>query len=510
MKTHLPCPDCGSKDALSYGHSGTKCFSCNKFTPYNEVKMDEGKYSEHHAVLRGLDLETVKVYDIRTRIRQDKSIVGYVLPYFKGLGRKVRLADRKHFPSEGDMARAGLFGRDLFTPAQAKCITITEGEFDAASVYQMLAGRYPAVSVRSSSSAEADCKAEFDFLNSYDKIYLSFDNDEPGQKAAAKVALLFDINKVYHVKLGKHKDANDYLVAGDAKEYVSAWWNAKRYQPKGIISSYVDIDSALDGEDAEAVATYPFPTLQGMTYGIRLQEMLLFKAQEKVGKTEFMRSMEHHLLKTTDHNMGIIHLEEKEKRTIRGLVGYELGVPCHLPDSMVSNDQVKQVYRDITKRDDRVHIYTHFGSDDPDSILDMVRYLAAINSCKFIFLDHITFLATAQESDDERKKLDYISTKLATMTRDHDFCLFLVSHVNQQGDTRGSKNISKVADLIVHLTREIKHEDPILRNQVKLCVDGNRFAGSSGPAGVLQFDPNSYRLTELKEEPKDEGFMKGF
>lgn len=471
----------------------------------------ETKFTEHYATVRGISFETVKVYDIRTRVRPNNTVIGYVLPYYGDDGRKVRLADKKSFPSEGNMARPGLFGRDKFTPGQAKCITITEGEFDAPSVYDMLNGRYPAVSVRSSGQAEADCKAEYDFLNSFDKIYLCFDNDDPGQKAAAKVAQLFDINKIYHVKLGRHKDANDYLQAGDAKEFVSAWWNAKRYQPKGIISSWLEIDEVLDRKQAEAVATYPWPTLQQMTYGIRLQELNLFKAQEKVGKTECMRALEHHLLKTTDYNMAIIHLEEKEDRTVRGLVGYELGHPCHLPDCMVSNDQQKKTYRDLTKRDDRVNIYTHFGSDDPDSILDMVRYMAAINNCKFVFLDHITWLATSQESDDERRKLDYISTKLATMTREQDFTLFLVSHVNEQGHTRGSKNISKTADLIVHLQRDIKNEDEAIRNQIKVTIDGNRFSGSSGPAGVLAFDRSTYRLSEPEVGIEvDNKFMKGF
>lgn len=506
-KIHQPCPDCGSRDALAIYDDHTYCYSCCVRTLLKEITIQ--KYKEHYASLRGLSYETVKFYDIRTRVQPDSTVLSYAYPYHNATGFKVRLADIKKFVSEGDMTKPGLFGRDKFTNGQAKCVTVTEGENDAASVYELLNARYPAVSVRSSSSAEADCKAEFDFLNSFDKIYLALDSDEPGQKAAAKVANLFDVNKVYHVKFSRHKDANEYLTAGDGKELVQAWWNAKRYQPKGIISSYVDIDAALDGKDAEAIATYPFPTLQDMTYGIRLQELNLIKAQEKVGKTEFMRAMEHHVLKTTDYNIGIIHLEEKEKRTIRGLVGYELAQPCHLPDSMVAEDQVKKVYRELTKRDDRICIYTHFGSDDPDSILSMVRYMATINGCKVIFLDHITMLVTSQEVDDDRKKLDYISTKLATMTRDHDFCLFLVSHVNEQGSTRGSKNISKVADLIVHLTRDIKNEDMTIRNQMKVMVDGNRYSGTSGPAGTLQFDPTTYQLKEIVPEVKD-AFLKGF
>ena len=36
IKTHLPCDDCGSTDALSLNADGsTKCFACDTFTPSN-------------------------------------------------------------------------------------------------------------------------------------------------------------------------------------------------------------------------------------------------------------------------------------------------------------------------------------------------------------------------------------------------------------------------------------------------------------------------------------------
>ncbi len=32
LKTHQPCPDCGSSDALTYYDWGSRCFSCGKAT----------------------------------------------------------------------------------------------------------------------------------------------------------------------------------------------------------------------------------------------------------------------------------------------------------------------------------------------------------------------------------------------------------------------------------------------------------------------------------------------
>lgn len=419
------------------------------------------------------------------------------LTFQHGSMTKLCRMDKKAFHSEGDSSAKKLFGQDRFQGGSALAVTITEGELDAMSVYQMLGSKYPVVSVWGAASARADCERARDYLNSFEKIYLCFDNDEPGEKAAKEVAQLFDVNKVWHVKLDKHKDANDFLKAGEAKAFVSAWFNAKKFMPKGIISGQAKVAEILATRENKAIASYPFPSLEAMSYGIRSGELVLFTALEKVGKTEVLRAIEYNLLKTTEDNLGIIHLEEREKRSVQGLVGYELGAPVHLPDSGFSvSDQIAAFSR-LEGRDGRTFFYPHFGSEDPNVILDIIRYLVAVCRCRYIFLDHITMLVTGRETqEDERRDLDKISTKLAEMTRELDFTLFMISHVNDNGQTRGSRNIAKVADLIIHLDRDIEAALPEERNKTRLTCRGNRYAGITGPAGTLVFDPKTFKLTE--------------
>jgi replicative DNA helicase len=793
---------------------------------YRRSNLPDIPYTSQVLSWRGLTASSFSAYGVHFKVDSFGKPHSVVFPYVSSTGEaatKERKYDSKEFWSTGAMHESSLFGMDKFSAGSAKAITVTEGELDAISVYQMLGSKYPSVSVRGASSARRDCERARDYLNSFDRIYICFDNDEPGQKAVKEVSQLFDVNKVVHVQLTKYKDANEYLQQGAEKEWVSVWWNSKPYMPKGIINDYSAIEEILLTESEQAVAHFPFPTLDAMTYGIRLGEVLLFTAQEKVGKqislatllptptgwtavknlkvgdklfaadgsvtevtfitephtrpyfdvvmsdgtkieasdnhrwtvrdlqnrvdvkttqemfdteggiiakgskakfvvpqhpgvelpeadleidpfllgvwladgnswsdnvclsksklercsgyelvkcrpltgdrydvrleglhhsvlkglglyrnkhipsiyirssyeqreqlfkgllfdgwsangkngkqenefyssnkklfdqtvelarslgyivscrsrqgrykkdgiwvncktaysfryrtskwkaireikpignmegrcltvdhpshlfaagegwtlthnTEVMRAMQYHLLKTTDDNIGIIHLEEEEKRSVQGLVGYELGVAAHLPDSGLSVEDQLKAYKSLTKKDGRVHFYSHFGSDDPNTILDIIRYLATACSCKYIFLDHITMLVTGFEGDDERKKLDYLSTKLAMLTRELDFTLFLVSHVNDDGKTRGSRNIAKVADLIVSLNRDVEAATIEERNRTYLTVKGSRYAGLSGPAGVLVFDQKSFTLKEMtfdehtNTEPFDPGF----
>lgn len=550
MKYHLPCSDCLSSDALAVYEDHTFCFSCRRrrklfidpldkevdvdyitlskdtssFLPEatiprevslldyklknnsklstvtKDTLLKEISYEREYTKMNPIKVDTPKVYRGLLKSSLDFYKVEFYsdrVVYPSPKGSKVRFLNEKKFYTEGDLKESPLFGKDLI---QGRWITITEGENDTIAVFQMQGSKYPVVSVRSSSTAKLDCQTEFNYLNSFERIYLCFDSDKPGQEAVSKVASLFNPNKVYHVKLHNHKDAHEYLEADHQELFIKEWWNARPYLPSGIIGDYKSIEEILDKESNTSIATYPFPKVQEMTYGIRSKELNLFTAQEKVGKTEIMRALEYHLLTTTDYPIGIIHLEEEEKRTIQGLVTYSLKTPVHLPDSVVSNKEILDAYRKITKRDSRCFLYKHFGSDDPQVILDTIRYLVVVCGCKFIFLDHITMLVTGFTNEDERKTLDHLSTHLAMMTRELDFTLFLVSHVNDDGKTRGSRNIAKVADLIVSLYRDIESEFAEERNKTFLTIKGNRFAGVSGPSSVLLFDPKTFTYSELMDD----------
>ncbi len=525
LKIHQPCEECGSSDALSIYSDHTYCFSCGthvqtdiselpqrqrvgetirnirreNIIPRTQLKepfMDEG-FTYQYVPWRGVDKSTFETYGVLTKVGNSGEPLELGFPYANGR-TKVRSRTEKSFRTIGEASKPNgyCFGVDRFGGGSAQAVTIVEGELDALSAFQLLGSKYPVVSVGSASSARTDCTRDFEWLNSFDKIYLCFDNDKPGQDAVQQVASLFDFNKIYHVKLDKYKDANEYLEKKETKAFVSTWWNAKRFLPEGVISSLSEFDNIIDGDTKKESVSYPFETLQSMTYGIRTGEVVLVKAPEKIGKTEFLRAIEYHLLKTTDANIGVIHLEEGKSRLLKGLAGYELSSPVHLPDSSASKEEIKKALREVTKRDDRLHVYTHFDTDDPDVIVNTIRFMAGPCNCKYIFFDHLSQVVSGAIDVDERRELDYISTKLCNMVEDLDFCLFVISHVNDDGKTRGSRYIAKVADLVLSLHRDPMAENPVERNTTRLMVEGNRFASQTGPAGQLVFNPETFKIIE--------------
>lgn len=490
VEKHIPCPHCSSSDAYcKYDDGHGYCFSCHT---YDGGKIDLDQYTYEYIPLRGLSKDTLRFYDIKTRIDKNGEPVALEFPYSNG-AVKTRLLAEKDFRTRGEIGKAGLFGKDKFSAGSSKFITITEGELDAASLHQVLG--YPVVSVQSSSSARRDCVVDRPYLDAFERVYIAFDGDAVGRDAAKAVADLFDYNKVYHVRLTKYKDANDFLQNGEAEELKRIWWNSKRFMPVDIISELAEFKEILQAPPKKGFP-YPFPTLTEMTYGIRTGETVLITAQEKVGKTELMHAIEYKILTETDDNVGAIFLEEPKQRHLHALAGLHLKRPVHLPDSGASSSEIYEALQDVVRRDNRLHVYPHFGSDDPGVLLDTVRFLVTACECRYILFDHLSFCVSGLQGDDVRRAIDYIVTRLEMMVKELDFSLIMVSHVNDMGQTRDSRFPTKVADITINASRNLVHEDPIERNTMHLSVLYNRFCGSTGPAGCLQFDPRTFALTE--------------
>jgi twinkle protein len=508
VKAHQPCP-CGlSSDAYAIHDDGHGyCHSGNCKSPYFPPEKTEQSapeeiitdvpYTFQYLPCRGLTVETLQFFGMSTRVLPDGKPDAIAIPFPNDV-KQIRLLDSKTFFTSGPADKRNepvLMFADKFPAGSAKAITITEGGFDAASVYQMLGG-YPVVSVRSSSSAAKDVGAHHKYLNSFEKIYLALDDDAAGRKASSEIAGLFDFNKIFHVNLGELKDANGYLQAGKEKEFKSIWYNAKRYLPEGIVSGYEAFAEAIASEKERPFRSYPWSKLQQVTRGIRRPELILVTAQEGIGKTEFIRGLEHHYLTTTPARIATIHLEESTGEQLKRLSSYDLGVPAHF-EGAATDEEIKAALVRITKGDqERLHIYEHPDVDDPDVVLERIRFFVTVLGCEAVFLDHLSQLVSGLKEDDERKLLDYLATKLARMVKNLNFTCFVISHINDDGQTRGSRYIGKVANTRIDLSRKLLDEDEVERNKTYLSVPKNRFGATTGPGGVLAFDVGSFTLHE--------------
>lgn len=535
-QNNLPCPCGKSSDAFSVQENGWgKCYSGNCEERGAKHNFKPGSYTIEGIVIpevtehtyerivprgpkeleksftsitnhfraypqRSLSEETIKQYKVDVGGPNAKYEAKYPLFTIEGnhVGNKVRYPEKK-FVHEGSSQGLGLFGQHVFGAGSAKAITVTEGQDDAMAVFEMLGSRYPAVSVHSSSTAERDVRASFEYLNSFSKIVFCFDDDEAGRKALKVCADIgFPIGKVFVLTLRKHKDPNDYLRAGDREAFSREWWGAEAHRPDGLILGSELWQSIIDRREGFSVP-YPWEGINKLTFGLRTSEMVIVWADSGVGKTTVLKHIEHLLLTNPEvleknYGLGILHLEEPNGDTALGLLSVHNSVPYHIPTVERPEKELRAAYEQLLNND-RVVIWDHFGSNAVDAVLDKVRHMVALG-CKYIVLDHLSIVVSDQ-SGDERKQLDEIATKLKTLTMELDIAVIAVIHSNRAGQIRGTAGVEQLANIVLRLDRKKLDPNEWRRNITTVTVEKNRFCGYTGPAAHLFYNPETGRLSEL-------------
>jgi twinkle protein len=544
---HSPCESCGSRDAnaiyedqLSNGDVSirTFCFSCEKITypdqerhssmnnyvaPVSKERTDTSAYQLSAIPDRKISKETAETFGVRVSKDSNGSIISHVYPFYEKTGQKIVAYKKRHCADKGftvvgpekgvnhSFDQASLFGQQLFS-GTGKYITMTEGELDAMAAYQMLGSKWPVVSLRSGAQgAERDIRKNLEFFNSYDKVVLCLDNDEPGKKATQKLSEIFEIGKCLVMPMSR-KDPCEYLQSGDTLSFTREWWRAKPLSPDGIVSGE-DIWDVVSTELENNSISYPWEDLNKVTYGIRCGELVTITAGSGIGKSAILREIIYHILKNTEENVGALFMEESIRRTAQGLMSIDANKQFHLPTTVYTQDELKTAFEN-TVGCGRVYLYDHFGSSEIDNIVSRIRYMAKGLECKYVFLDHISIIVSSQENGDERKALDEIMTKLRMLVQETNISLFVVSHLKrpQNGggheiggvttlsQLRGSAGIAQLSDIVLGLERNSQDDDPIIRNTTIVRVLKNRFSGETGPTSRLVWSKETGRLNETFED----------
>jgi len=442
---------------------------------------------------RGISVDTMKHFGVTTK--NDK--ITFVYP---SGGTKTRGVVEKVFYANGFKSDE-LFGMNLFPPGCSKKVTITEGEGDCLSAWQMLRnGNYinPVVSLPSATPAGKlweKCKG---WIDSFDEIILSVDNDEPGRKVAEVMFDLFP-GKVYIMDHGQHKDANDFLMNGDAKAYKSAWWKAKKYSPAGFTASIEDWMEAIDGEDPYEYTPTPIKGFNEIAKGLVKGGITVVKAPPGTGKSSYLRMLMHDLVVHKKATVACLMMEEVKSVTGRAMATYELGKNVKTKEDAdfngISEEQVKAALSKVLGEEK----FVSFDVNPQDPVEDCLRqckYAISIYNADFIFIDHLQRLAYLSGTDGATAALTELGVKLTELAKRKNVGIICISHVNSENRTKYAASIEEEAIVLIEMKRDKKAEDTDERNTTYLEVSKNRPYAVTGPAGMLTYDIETDMVTE--------------
>ena len=514
LRAHLPCPDCGSSDALSeYTDGHTYCYSCNALHNSNDNETTT-KYDDFIRDMelkplkkRGITESTCRKYQYYYTTYKGKPC--QVANYFDEggtlIGQKLRFQD-KSFATKGKISKT-FFGQQLYN--RGSRLIITEGEIDCLTVSQLLGNQEPVVSIPCGvQSAKKVFEANLKWLEGFNEVVVVFDNDDAGRKGAQEIEGILSPDKLRIAVLKQYKDPNEYYINDKGNELLEALENAKRVTPENIINADTLLDNLL--EEPEEVTGYGLPwnvKADKMIRGVRKGEITMLTAGTGIGKSTMIREMGYHLVMEHGLKIGSMMLEENVLRTSKGYIGLYLNKPVHLSRKGISNEQFTEAFTN-TLGTGKFVMYNHFGSLDNSAILNAIRYMAVTEKCDFILIDHISIAVSGIESNNERKLIDILMTRLRQLCEELGVGLICICHLKrgdgkksaEEGgsisleDLRGSQAIAQLSDTIIALERNQQAESDVKKNLVQMRVLKCRQTGDTGIGGKLWFNKEKNRL----------------
>ena len=520
-----PCPftGCGSSDAFSWETEKQigKCFSCDTSYPSKgmvcedwaaekyPLKNDRKKMDDmtlrssnndmftvvdntnsdglEYKPYRGISAATMEFFGVKTNDHKQ------VYPYPNGTN-KVRVLPKNFDYNKGFKADS-LFGSNLFPVNSSKMITICEGELDAMSAHQMLSGggyTNPVVSLPSASPNGKLWGNVSAYLDTYDKIILSVDNDDKGREVAE---VLFDLfpSKVFIMDHGAHKDANDFLMANQGRAYKSAWWGAKKYSPAGFTAGAEEWLKAVHEETPYEYTPTFSEALNNNIRGWVKGGITVVKAPPGTGKTSVFRAAQHDLVVNKGMRVGVLHMEEMKSTTARGMATYHLGKNVNTAEDQefygITNEQLDIAISEVVE--DNKFVAFEVNPQDPiEDTLKQAKYAVTVYGCDYLFVDHLQRLAYLSGVDGATASLTELGVRLVEFSKRRNVGIICISHVNDDGKTKYAKSIEEEAIMLIELKRDMKAEGDDA-NYTTVEVTKKRPYSRLGESGRLHYNPET-------------------
>jgi len=476
---------------------------------------------------RGISKETCEHFNVRCSLSEADGTTVTSVNFPSSVegrlqGFKARYPN-KRFGKTGITKEGDFFG-SMQCPKNGNKLFITEGEYDAMALYQVILSRskpewkkqIAVVSLATGSGgASKEMLRNTDLIKGFKEVVLCFDQDEVGRDAVENAIKVLGRDKVKVVKMTE-KDACEMVKQGKQQElYISCITEKAVPRPEKIISgNQISMEELLIPLTKGIEIPYPelSAKLGGFRHGEGGGELSVFCAGSGMGKTTLAREIMYHFNKAEKLKLGHIFLEEQFRKTSQSYIALDNNVPLaalRTDPSLVRSSKFKKSHKELISND-RTFFLKHFGSLASDNLIDYLQYMGVVEECDFILLDHISMVISGQDNgkNGERKDLDILMTKLAAFCEDTGVSVIAIVHLRrpQNGSfndgqqislahLRGSASIEQLSHNIIAIEGDQHSDNP---NGRTIRVLKNREWGSVGEADALQYNPDTGRLLPVE------------
>ena len=539
---HTACigEDCTSSDAMAVykkkdGKLDAFCFSCQGYfndselddagvtlqeTKVHKIKDIEVDFSSIESIKcrgwkeRGITRFTSEKYGVHTELDEENNVVSRYYPVTsngKVVGYKKRTLPKTFIGIGNTKSSNELFGQSVFESGQ-KYLVVTTGEEDAMAFAEVLRNTSggveywtPCVSITAGDgSIIKQFKANYEYLASFSKVVLAFDNDEPGQRYLEEAARILPPGKAFIAKFPRDmKDACDMLKAGKASELKQVFWKAEPFSRVDVLHLSQMWD---DFENEDSNVKIPFPGAwsglnEMMNGGMEKGEITVLGALTSIGKSTLISNIVYNLIENTNFKVGTMYLESTKREVVRDLLSLDAGINLRTKarEGIDIEALKKRFFEGLARKNQFVYV-DHQGSISTSEIFDKLNYLAKAEGCDVIVIDPIQ---AGVNSSDNAAIIEFMDT-LLKFAKETDTAIVAVSHMKKPSEDNphavseyqlmGSSSINQIAFNTILLSRDKMNPDPVKKSATKLQLVKCRRTGNTGEAGWLKYDHETTHL----------------
>ena len=580
---HFPCPSCASSDNLSVylktDENGVDYYDGSCWTPGCEHKfwtnnelveagvisgeftVDKAKLKEPKKPItkqeyeelcsrtnfsgkmkdgtqyRGLADWVLKFYGHRVERNSDGSIKAVYYPETKDnkpMGFKSR-----HLPKifgKGNIGKTGitndLSGMHKF-PNGGKYVVIVGGEEDKCAAQQMFRDyqikrnqedydHYAVVSPTTGEGGAAkQCAANYDWLDTFDNIVVCMDNDKAGIEAIEELVKVLPKDKVKVMKTSG-KDANQMLLDGKHKQFISNFWDAKPVV-SDLLKTSKEADDELEvelGRESIPLPSFMVDVERAMAGGIRLGYLVVWAAQTGGGKSTVVNEMIYHWVFNSPHKIGILSLElnagQYQTVMLSRHIHYNINL---LPTPKERLDFARQPWV-IEKRKELKE--TEYGEprytmlDEREGNLETIKRqiekMVKRDGCKVIVIDPVQDLFEGVSLEEQTSFIKWLKAFIKS-----GYTVIAIAHITKgkteidkqtgkrmmrvltEDDLAGVSNLAKSSGCTVLMSRNKYSDDPFERNLTYPTIGKCRWSGFTGEVNPWYYDSSTHTMYDKED-----------
>jgi len=412
--------------------------------------------------------------------------------------------DKKKQRTEKDCEPC-LFGWQAI-PDDAREVLICEGEIDAPSWY--MAG-IPALSVPTGSQGTTWIENEYDNLDRFDVIYISFDQDEAGKKGAAEVISRLGNDRCRLVSLPL-KDANEVIKNMDALALIGCKEKSKSLDPEELKAASYYHNKVIDifTGKAQELSGYVLPWAKGRDrFRIRMGELTILAGENFHGKSE---GVGHILVDCKSQGAKICgaSLEYPPQKWIANLAVQASGID----PKESSKDYAEKV---VSWTEENLWSFNASGTAKGQKVLEIFLYAHKRYGIDLFVIDNLAKCGFDEDDYNGQKKF---IDNLSDFARDFNVHVILVHHLNksEEGKARtkaavkGTGAITDMSHNVIiwwrnrnkerelEATKKEDVSDSLLNKPDALMIVEKQKEGGDTPKIGLFFDKKSRQFLEFK------------